>query len=70
MKPVTCAALAGLLFLAACSSMNRPYIAHDGDCDEIIDTRERLDCYERARQAERDWREEKRREDETADPET
>ena len=64
MKSLTCAALAGLFMLAGCESMGRPYIAGDDGCDEIVNPRDRLDCHEASEQAEDDWREEKRREQE------
>ena len=53
-----------LLPLAACSSMGRPYVYSDADCDELVDARARLDCYEAADQRERDWREEQREKEE------
>ena len=64
MKSVTCAALAGLILLGGCVSWERPYVSGDDGCDEIVDARERLDCYDRAERAEDEWREEKRRESE------
>ena len=70
MKPAVSLGLASLLLLGACSTMGRPYIDDRAACDDIIDTRQRLDCYERADQAERDWREDKRREDEKTNPDT
>lgn len=60
MKTAVSIGLASLLLLGACSTMGRPYIDDRKACDDIIDTRQRLDCYERAEQAERDWRKEKR----------
>ncbi|WP_084398112.1 hypothetical protein [Henriciella aquimarina] len=70
MKPFACLGLVSLLALAGCSSMNRPYISGEDGCDEIVDAKARLDCYERVDRAESDWRKEKRREDDRADPDT
>ncbi|MEQ8557208.1 MAG: hypothetical protein RIB03_02735 [Henriciella sp.] len=65
MKSVTCLGLASLFLLAACSTMGRPYIDDSAACDDIVDAKERLDCYERADRAESEWRKEKRDEDES-----
>ncbi len=62
MKLICCMALGALVFLGGCTSWDRPYVDNDGICDEIVDSRERIDCHERAEQVEDDWREEKRRE--------
>lgn len=62
MKTAACAALASLFALAGCSTLGRPYISGDDGCGEIVDARERLDCYERADRAESEWREDLRRE--------
>ncbi|WP_300380168.1 hypothetical protein [Henriciella sp.] len=62
MKTVTGMAIAGLFMLGGCESWQRPYVDNSAACDDIVDSKDRLDCYERARQAEADWREEKRRE--------
>lgn len=67
MKTAACTALAGLFVLAGCSTMGRPYIGGDDACDEIVDARERLNCYERADRAESEWREDLRREEEEKD---
>lgn len=69
MKPAFCAGLAGLVLLGGCASWERPYVDNSAACDDIVDSKDRLDCYERARQTEDDWREEKRREDEARDKE-
>ena len=62
MKSVTCAALAGAVLLSGCSTLGMPYVSDRPDCGDIVDARERLDCYDRADRAEDEWREEKRRE--------
>ncbi|MBK75003.1 MAG: hypothetical protein CME85_05830 [Henriciella sp.] len=62
MKKSGCAALAGLFILAGCESYGGAFVDNSAACDEIVDSRARLDCYERAEQAEDEWREERRRE--------
>ncbi|MEM5518464.1 hypothetical protein WNY37_16020 [Henriciella sp. AS95] len=70
MKRSFIATLFVLPLLAGCVSWERPYVSDDGACDEIVDQRDRLDCLAAAEQAEDDWREEKRREDEWKDKES
>jgi hypothetical protein len=53
-----------ILPLSACSTMGRPYISSEAECDELVDARARLDCLEAADQRERDWREEQREKEE------
>jgi hypothetical protein len=67
MKTSAIAALTGLIALAGCASWERPYVSDEGACDEIVDPRARLDCVAAAEQAEDDWREEKRREEDWKD---
>ncbi|MGB3626877.1 MAG: hypothetical protein WA989_13670 [Henriciella sp.] len=63
MKKTALFLLPGLLALGACETWERPYVDNSGACDEIVDPRTRLDCYEAAEQAEDDWRAEKKREE-------
>ncbi|MEE2877973.1 MAG: hypothetical protein VX593_03125 [Pseudomonadota bacterium] len=67
MKPVGYVAILGLFALAGCSTMGRPYVSDGQACGQIVDAKERLDCYDRADRAESEWREEKRREQEEKD---
>ena len=61
MKSVTCLIAASAAVLSGCSTMGRPYVSDDA-CRDIVDAKERLDCYDRAAKVESDWREEKRQE--------
>lgn len=63
MKTVVAIGILSAVSLAGCTSMNRPYVSDKGNCDELVDARARLDCIDAAAQAEDDWRDEKRRED-------
>ena len=68
MKTVIYGSLAAsLLLLAACETMGTPYIGNDDVCDEIVDSRKRLDCYESMAQNEDDWRAEKKRKQDQKD---
>ena len=63
MKPFAAASLLSLTVLTGCVSWERPYISDDSACGELVDPRARLDCIAAAEQAEDDWREDKRREE-------